>query len=155
MNIAFWEFYLFLSVEGLHAIVITDRDGVPVIKGKSLSLVIRVACLLSVRTLFEMLVVLHLQLPMTMHPNTHCGLLSYLPLLWQLTRAASWACPKIRASFATTTHIRYRIYKESTFDLLFVKFLGFSFISLQIVQFNRLPLVISFIASSNANTGKS
>lgn len=26
------------SVEGLHAIVVTDRDGVPVIKGKALSL---------------------------------------------------------------------------------------------------------------------
>lgn len=29
--------YLFsLSVEGLHAIVVTDRDGVPVIKGETL-----------------------------------------------------------------------------------------------------------------------
>jgi len=28
-------------------------------------------------------------------------------------------------------------------------------LSLQVVQFNRLPLVVSFIASSSANTGMS
>lgn len=26
--------FVLLSVEGLHAVVVTDRDGVPVIKGK-------------------------------------------------------------------------------------------------------------------------
>ncbi|KAI2657703.1 Glycerol kinase [Labeo rohita] len=43
---------------------------------------------------------------MTMLLNMHCGRPSCPPLLWQLTRAASWACPKIRASFVTITHIR-------------------------------------------------
>lgn len=33
------------SVEGLHAIVVSDRDGVPVIKGKT-ELTIAVSCLL-------------------------------------------------------------------------------------------------------------
>lgn len=27
--------FVLLSVEGLHAVVVTDRDGVPVIKGKT------------------------------------------------------------------------------------------------------------------------
>lgn len=29
------SFFFFFSVEGLHAIVVSDRDGVPVIKGNS------------------------------------------------------------------------------------------------------------------------
>ncbi|XP_070776573.1 ragulator complex protein LAMTOR3 isoform X2 [Enoplosus armatus] len=64
------------SVEGLHAIVVTDRDGVPVIKDQGSKL--------------------------------------------GLSKNKSIIC-------------YYNTY--------------------QIVQFNRLPLVISFIASSNANTG--
>lgn len=29
------QLFVLLSVEGLHAVVVTDRDGVPVIKGKT------------------------------------------------------------------------------------------------------------------------
>uniref|UniRef100_A0A8C8F5Z1 Ragulator complex protein LAMTOR3 n=1 Tax=Oncorhynchus tshawytscha TaxID=74940 RepID=A0A8C8F5Z1_ONCTS len=75
------------SVEGLHAIIVTDRDGVLVIKGRSPS------------------------------------------QLLAKNNAPEYA---LRSGIL------------STFALLTF---------FQIVQFNRLPLVISFIASSSANTG--
>lgn len=36
-NILTSFFFVVSSVEGLHAIVVSDRDGVPVIKGKTVS----------------------------------------------------------------------------------------------------------------------
>uniref|UniRef100_A0AAQ4QTK4 Ragulator complex protein LAMTOR3 n=1 Tax=Gasterosteus aculeatus aculeatus TaxID=481459 RepID=A0AAQ4QTK4_GASAC len=87
------------SVEGLHAIVVTDRDGVPVIK---------VA-------------------------NDHAPVQALRPGFLSTFALATDQGSKLGLSKNKSIICYYDTY--------------------QIVQFNRLPLVISFIASSNANTG--
>ncbi|KAM6980653.1 ragulator complex protein LAMTOR3 [Aplochiton taeniatus] len=88
------------SVEGLHAIVVTDRDGVPVIKVAN-------------------------------------------------DNAPEYALrPGFLSTFALATD------QGSKLGLSKNKSIICYYNSYQIVQFNRLPLVISFIASSSANTGK-
>ncbi|XP_018621545.1 ragulator complex protein LAMTOR3 isoform X2 [Scleropages formosus] len=87
------------SVEGLHAIVVTDRDGVPVIKVATDS-------------------------------------------------APDYALrPGFLSTFALATD------QGSKLGLSKNKSIICYYKSYQVVQFNRLPLVISFIASSCANTG--
>uniref|UniRef100_A0A8C2L1G9 Late endosomal/lysosomal adaptor, MAPK and MTOR activator 3 n=3 Tax=Cyprinus carpio TaxID=7962 RepID=A0A8C2L1G9_CYPCA len=87
------------SVEGLHAIVVTDRDGVPVIKVAN-------------------------------------------------DNAPEYALrPAFLSTFALATD------QGSKLGLSKNKSIICFYNTYQIVQFNRLPLVISFIASSNANTG--
>uniref|UniRef100_A0A9J7XQW7 Late endosomal/lysosomal adaptor, MAPK and MTOR activator 3 n=1 Tax=Cyprinus carpio carpio TaxID=630221 RepID=A0A9J7XQW7_CYPCA len=89
------------SVEGLHAIVVTDRDGVPVIKVAN-------------------------------------------------DNAPEYALrPTFLSTFALATD------QGSKLGLSKNKSIICYYNTYQIVQFNRLPLVISFIASSNANTGES
>ncbi|XP_016095632.1 ragulator complex protein LAMTOR3-like [Sinocyclocheilus grahami] len=89
------------SVEGLHAIVVTDRDGVPVIKVAN-------------------------------------------------DNAPEYALrPAFLSTFALATD------QGSKLGLSKNKSIICYYNTYQIVQFNRLPLVISFIASSNANTGES
>uniref|UniRef100_A0A3Q1GWW5 Late endosomal/lysosomal adaptor, MAPK and MTOR activator 3 n=1 Tax=Acanthochromis polyacanthus TaxID=80966 RepID=A0A3Q1GWW5_9TELE len=88
------------SVEGLHAIVVTDRDGVPVIK--------------------------------VANDNAPVHALR----------------PGFLSTFALATD------QGSKLGLSKNKSIICYYNTYQIVQFNRLPLVISFIASSNANTGK-
>uniref|UniRef100_A0A8C2DD50 Ragulator complex protein LAMTOR3-like n=1 Tax=Cyprinus carpio TaxID=7962 RepID=A0A8C2DD50_CYPCA len=88
-----------LNVEGLHAIVVTDRDGVPVIKVAN-------------------------------------------------DNAPEYALrPTFLSTFALATD------QGSKLGLSKNKSIICYYNTYQIVQFNRLPLVISFIASSNANTG--
>ncbi|XP_061842876.1 ragulator complex protein LAMTOR3 [Nerophis lumbriciformis] len=87
------------SVEGIHAIVVTDRDGVPVIKVASDN---------------------------APGPAMKPGFLS---------------------TFALATD------QGSKLGLSKNKSIICYYNSYQILQFNRLPLVVSFIASSNANTG--
>ncbi|KAJ0008992.1 hypothetical protein NQD34_016407 [Periophthalmus magnuspinnatus] len=87
------------SVEGLHAIVVTDRDGVPVIK--------------------------------VANDNAPVHALR----------------PGFLSTFALATD------QGSKLGLSKNKSIICYYNTYQIVQFNRLPLVISFIASSNANTG--
>nr|XP_057934671.1 ragulator complex protein LAMTOR3 isoform X2 [Doryrhamphus excisus] len=87
------------SVEGIHAIVVTDRDGVPVIK--------------------------------VANDNAPVHALR----------------PGFLSTFALATD------QGSKLGLSKNKSIICYYNSYQIVQFNRLPLVISFIASSNANTG--
>ncbi|KAK2825807.1 hypothetical protein Q5P01_020021 [Channa striata] len=87
------------SVEGLHAVVVTDRDGVPVVKVANDN------------------VPVHALRP---------GFLSTFAL-------ATDQGSKLGLSKNKSIICYYNTY--------------------QIVQFNRLPLVISFIAGSNANTG--
>ncbi|XP_064190869.1 ragulator complex protein LAMTOR3 [Anguilla rostrata] len=87
------------SVEGLHAIVVTDRDGVPVIKVAN-------------------------------------------------DNAPEYALrPGFLSTFALATD------QGSKLGLSKNKSIICYYNTYQIVQFNRLPLVISFIASSSANTG--
>uniref|UniRef100_A0A8C9VTP1 Late endosomal/lysosomal adaptor, MAPK and MTOR activator 3 n=1 Tax=Scleropages formosus TaxID=113540 RepID=A0A8C9VTP1_SCLFO len=89
----------FCSVEGLHAIVVTDRDGVPVIKVAN-------------------------------------------------DNAPEYALrPAFLSTFALATD------QGSKLGLSNNKSIICYYNTYQIVQFNRLPLVISFIASSSANTG--
>ncbi|KAI2535319.1 LAMTOR3 isoform 2 [Pan troglodytes] len=80
------------SVEGLHAIVVSDRDGVPVIKEHALR-------------------------------------------------------PGFLSTFALATD------QGSKLGLSKNKSIICYYNTYQVVQFNRLPLVVSFIASSSANTG--
>uniref|UniRef100_A0A671X5M4 Late endosomal/lysosomal adaptor, MAPK and MTOR activator 3 n=1 Tax=Sparus aurata TaxID=8175 RepID=A0A671X5M4_SPAAU len=87
------------SVEGLHAIVVTDRDGVPVIK--------------------------------VANDNAPVHALR----------------PGFLSTFALATD------QGSKLGLSKNKSIICYYNTYQIVQFNRLPLVISFIASSSANTG--
>ncbi|KAM4625666.1 ragulator complex protein LAMTOR3 [Polymixia lowei] len=87
------------SVEGLQAIVVTDRDGVPVIK---------VA-------------------------NEHAPEYALRPGFLSTFALATDQGSKLGLSKNKSIICYYNTY--------------------QIVQFNRLPLVISFIASSSANTG--
>uniref|UniRef100_A0A674C5T7 Late endosomal/lysosomal adaptor, MAPK and MTOR activator 3 n=1 Tax=Salmo trutta TaxID=8032 RepID=A0A674C5T7_SALTR len=87
------------SVEGLHAIIVTDRDGVPVIKVAK-------------------------------------------------DNAPEYALrPGFLSTFALATDqgSKLRLSKNKSIICYYNTY--------QIVQFNRLPLVISFIASSSANTG--
>ncbi|KAK3573882.1 hypothetical protein QTP86_032854 [Hemibagrus guttatus] len=87
------------TVEGLHAIVVTDRDGVPVIKVAN-------------------------------------------------DNAPEYALrPGFLSTFALATD------QGSKLGLSKNKSIICYYNTYQIVQFNRLPLVISFIASSSANTG--
>ncbi|KAK6493274.1 ragulator complex protein LAMTOR3-like [Huso huso] len=87
------------SVEGLHAIVVSDRDGVPVIKVAN-------------------------------------------------DNAPEYALrPGFLSTFALATD------QGSKLGLSKNKSIICYYNTYQIVQFNRLPLVISFIASSSANTG--
>ncbi|KAM9842504.1 ragulator complex protein LAMTOR3 isoform 1-T1 [Aulostomus maculatus] len=95
------------SVEGLHAIVVTDRDGVPVIKGTQ-QLCRRVA-------------------------NDSAPVHALRPGFLSTFALATDQGSKLGLSKNKSIICYYNTY--------------------QIVQFNRLPLVISFIASSNANTG--
>ncbi|KAF0044747.1 hypothetical protein F2P81_003905 [Scophthalmus maximus] len=88
------------SVDGLHAIVVTDRDGVPVIK---------VA-------------------------NDNAPVHALRPAFLSTFALATDQGSKLGLSKNKSIICYYNTY--------------------QIVQFNRLPLVISFIASSSANTGK-
>ncbi|XP_072553852.1 ragulator complex protein LAMTOR3 isoform X2 [Paramormyrops kingsleyae] len=91
--------YFFFSVEGLHAVVVTDRDGVPVIKVAN-------------------------------------------------DNAPEYALrPAFLSTFALATD------QGSKLGLSKNKSIICYYNTYQVVQFNRLPLVISFIASSNANTG--
>uniref|UniRef100_A0A674C698 Late endosomal/lysosomal adaptor, MAPK and MTOR activator 3 n=1 Tax=Salmo trutta TaxID=8032 RepID=A0A674C698_SALTR len=86
-------------VEGLHAIIVTDRDGVPVIKVAK-------------------------------------------------DNAPEYALrPGFLSTFALATDqgSKLRLSKNKSIICYYNTY--------QIVQFNRLPLVISFIASSSANTG--
>lgn len=87
------------SVEGLHAIVVTDRDGVPIIK---------VA-------------------------NDSAPVHALKPVFLSTFALATDQGSKLGLSKNKSIICYYNTY--------------------QIVQFNRLPLVISFIASTNANTG--
>ncbi|KAL3048783.1 hypothetical protein OYC64_008290 [Pagothenia borchgrevinki] len=87
------------SVEGLHAVVVTDRDGVPVIK--------------------------------VANDNAPVHALR----------------PGFLSTFALATD------QGSKLGLSKNKSIICYYNTYQIVQFNRLPLVISFIAASNANTG--
>nr|XP_015200725.1 PREDICTED: ragulator complex protein LAMTOR3 isoform X1 [Lepisosteus oculatus] len=92
-------YYKKTSVEGLHAIVVTDRDGVPVIKVAN-------------------------------------------------DNAPEYALrPGFLSTFALATD------QGSKLGLSKNKSIICYYNTYQIVQFNRLPLVISFIASSSANTG--
>ncbi|XP_008705423.1 ragulator complex protein LAMTOR3 isoform X2 [Ursus maritimus] len=88
-----------LSVEGLHAIVVSDRDGVPVIK------------------------------------------------------VANDSAPEhaLRPGFLSTFALATD--QGSKLGLSKNKSIICYYNTYQVVQFNRLPLVVSFIASSNANTG--
>uniref|UniRef100_A0A9L0REG8 Ragulator complex protein LAMTOR3 n=1 Tax=Equus caballus TaxID=9796 RepID=A0A9L0REG8_HORSE len=88
-----------LSVEGLHAIVVSDRDGVPVIK--------------------------------VANDNAPEHALR----------------PGFLSTFALATD------QGSKLGLSKNKSIICYYNTYQVVQFNRLPLVVSFIASSNANTG--
>uniref|UniRef100_H2SB43 Late endosomal/lysosomal adaptor, MAPK and MTOR activator 3 n=1 Tax=Takifugu rubripes TaxID=31033 RepID=H2SB43_TAKRU len=87
------------SVEGLHAIVVTDRDGVPVVKVANDSAPV---------------------------PALRPGFLSTFAL-------------------ATDQGSKLGLSKNKSIICYYNDY--------QIVQFNRLPLVISFIAGSSANTG--
>ncbi|XP_069781704.1 ragulator complex protein LAMTOR3 isoform X1 [Narcine bancroftii] len=87
------------SVEGLHAIVVSDRDGVPVIK--------------------------------VANDNAPEHALR----------------PGFLSTFALATD------QGSKLGLSKNKSIICYYNSYQVVQFNRLPLVVSFIANSNANTG--
>ncbi|XP_073521951.1 ragulator complex protein LAMTOR3-like [Phyllobates terribilis] len=87
------------SVEGLHAIVVSDRDGVPVIK--------------------------------VANENSPEHALR----------------PYFLSTFALATD------QGSKLGLSENKSIICYYTTYQVVQFNRLPLVVSFIASSNANTG--
>ncbi|CAN9502067.1 unnamed protein product [Ophioblennius macclurei] len=87
------------SVDGLHAVVVTDRDGVPVIK--------------------------------VANDNAPVHALR----------------PGFLSTFALATD------QGSKLGLSKNKSIICYYNTYQIVQFNRLPLVISFIASSTANTG--
>ncbi|XP_073518717.1 ragulator complex protein LAMTOR3-like [Phyllobates terribilis] len=87
------------SVEGLHAIVVSDRDGVPVIK--------------------------------VANENSPEHALR----------------PCFLSTFALSTD------QGSKLGLSKNKSIICYYNTYQVVQFNRLPLVVSFIASSNANTG--
>uniref|UniRef100_A0A8C3JCY3 Late endosomal/lysosomal adaptor, MAPK and MTOR activator 3 n=2 Tax=Calidris TaxID=8918 RepID=A0A8C3JCY3_9CHAR len=87
------------SVEGLHAIVVSDRDGVPVIK--------------------------------VANDNAPEHALR----------------PGFLSTFALATD------QGSKLGLSKNKSIICYYNTYQVVQFNRLPLVVSFIASSNANTG--
>uniref|UniRef100_A0A8C3L8I7 Late endosomal/lysosomal adaptor, MAPK and MTOR activator 3 n=1 Tax=Chrysolophus pictus TaxID=9089 RepID=A0A8C3L8I7_CHRPC len=89
------------SVEGLHAIVVSDRDGVPVIK--------------------------------VANDNAPEHALR----------------PGFLSTFALATD------QGSKLGLSKNKSIICYYNTYQVVQFNRLPLVVSFIASSNANTGTS
>ncbi|XP_008705424.1 ragulator complex protein LAMTOR3 isoform X3 [Ursus maritimus] len=88
-----------VSVEGLHAIVVSDRDGVPVIK------------------------------------------------------VANDSAPEhaLRPGFLSTFALATD--QGSKLGLSKNKSIICYYNTYQVVQFNRLPLVVSFIASSNANTG--
>ncbi|XP_068087839.1 ragulator complex protein LAMTOR3 isoform X1 [Hyperolius riggenbachi] len=87
------------SVEGLHAILVSDRDGVPVIKVAN-------------------------------------------------ENAPEYALrPSFLSTFALATD------QGSKLGLSKNKSIICYYNTYQVVQFNRLPLVVSFIASSNANTG--
>uniref|UniRef100_A0A674MDJ0 Late endosomal/lysosomal adaptor, MAPK and MTOR activator 3 n=1 Tax=Takifugu rubripes TaxID=31033 RepID=A0A674MDJ0_TAKRU len=86
-------------VEGLHAIVVTDRDGVPVVKVANDSAPV---------------------------PALRPGFLSTFAL-------------------ATDQGSKLGLSKNKSIICYYNDY--------QIVQFNRLPLVISFIAGSSANTG--
>ncbi|XP_072479695.1 ragulator complex protein LAMTOR3 isoform X2 [Notamacropus eugenii] len=88
------------SVEGLHAIVVSDRDGVPVIK--------------------------------VANDNAPEHALR----------------PGFLSTFALATD------QGSKLGLSKNKSIICYYNTYQVVQFNRLPLVVSFIASSSANTGK-
>ncbi|XP_009271896.1 PREDICTED: ragulator complex protein LAMTOR3 [Aptenodytes forsteri] len=92
-------FFFFCSVEGLHAIVVSDRDGVPVIK--------------------------------VANDNAPEHALR----------------PGFLSTFALATD------QGSKLGLSKNKSIICYYNTYQVVQFNRLPLVVSFIASSNANTG--
>uniref|UniRef100_A0A803W782 Late endosomal/lysosomal adaptor, MAPK and MTOR activator 3 n=1 Tax=Ficedula albicollis TaxID=59894 RepID=A0A803W782_FICAL len=92
-------FFFFFSVEGLHAIVVSDRDGVPVIK--------------------------------VANDNAPEHALR----------------PGFLSTFALATD------QGSKLGLSKNKSIICYYNTYQVVQFNRLPLVVSFIASSNANTG--
>uniref|UniRef100_A0A8C5QJR1 Mitogen-activated protein kinase scaffold protein 1 n=1 Tax=Leptobrachium leishanense TaxID=445787 RepID=A0A8C5QJR1_9ANUR len=87
------------SVEGLHGIVVSDRDGVPVLK------------------------------------------------------VANESAPEhaLRPSFLSTFALATD--QGSKLGLSKNKSIICYYNTYQVVQFNRLPLVVSFIASSNANTG--
>ncbi|OCT81012.1 hypothetical protein XELAEV_18027825mg [Xenopus laevis] len=87
------------SVEGLHAIVVSDRDGVPVIK--------------------------------VANENAPEQALR----------------PAFLSTFALATD------QGSKLGLSKNKSIICYYSTYQVVQFNQLPLVVSFIASSNANTG--
>uniref|UniRef100_A0A8D2QPP1 Late endosomal/lysosomal adaptor, MAPK and MTOR activator 3 n=1 Tax=Zosterops lateralis melanops TaxID=1220523 RepID=A0A8D2QPP1_ZOSLA len=93
--------FFFFSVEGLHAIVVSDRDGVPVIK--------------------------------VANDNAPEHALR----------------PGFLSTFALATD------QGSKLGLSKNKSIICYYNTYQVVQFNRLPLVVSFIASSNANTGMS
>ncbi|XP_057582730.1 ragulator complex protein LAMTOR3 isoform X1 [Hippopotamus amphibius kiboko] len=92
-------FFFLYSVEGLHAIVVSDRDGVPVIK--------------------------------VANDNAPEHALR----------------PGFLSTFALATD------QGSKLGLSKNKSIICYYNTYQVVQFNRLPLVVSFIASSNANTG--
>ncbi|XP_074130443.1 ragulator complex protein LAMTOR3 isoform X1 [Sminthopsis crassicaudata] len=101
------------SVEGLHAIVVSDRDGVPVIKGSSQPL-LKACCLFPVAN----------------------------------DNAPEHALrPGFLSTFALATD------QGSKLGLSKNKSIICYYNTYQVVQFNRLPLVVSFIASSSANTG--
>ncbi|CAJ0926598.1 unnamed protein product [Ranitomeya imitator] len=89
----------FISVEGLHAIVVSDRDGVPVIK------------------------VANENSPE--HALRPCFLSTF--------------------ALATDQGSKLGLSKNKSIICYYNTY--------QVVQFNRLPLVVSFIASSSANTG--
>ncbi|NWT20053.1 LTOR3 protein, partial [Vireo altiloquus] len=95
----FFFFFFSPSVEGLHAIVVSDRDGVPVIK--------------------------------VANDNAPEHALR----------------PGFLSTFALATD------QGSKLGLSKNKSIICYYNTYQVVQFNRLPLVVSFIASSNANTG--
>uniref|UniRef100_A0A8B9V2Q0 Uncharacterized protein n=1 Tax=Anas zonorhyncha TaxID=75864 RepID=A0A8B9V2Q0_9AVES len=108
------------------------------------------------------------QLPMIMLQNMPCDLAFCPRLPLRQIRAVNWDFLKTKASSVTTTHIRAVPTENSAALAAGVAFrrvtlentmgrgmpgLPRSILHCAVVQFNRLPLVVSFIASSNANTG--
>lgn len=117
------------SIEGLHSILITDRDGVPVVSvadEKAPELAMRASFL----STFGMATDQASKLGLGKNKIVICMYSSY-------------------QVFKYINLIKYNIYIYITY--FFVSFLHL--FTLQVVQLNKLPLVISFIASHNCNTG--
>lgn len=146
-----------ISVEGLHAIVVTDRDGVPVIKGNSI---------IWVPGVFVYLLKLNLRFIMFSYlvANDNAPEYALRPAFLSTFALATDQGSKLGLSKNKSIICYYNTYQVLSLlksKYVWLKICSCSYFNIccvfpwQIVQFNRLPLVISFIASSNANTGES